>query len=214
MALPEKVLHEDEDLLYDSRPSWTALAAPVAVGVLVLAGCVTGVVSWTSAPVWFGWVLLAAFVIAAGHVAIRVLRWRTTALAVTSRRVVYRAGVVRRFGREIPIESVQDVSFRQGIFERLARAGSVTVESAGERGALPFLDVPHPERFQSVVNDAMTRARDRGRAPAAYPHDGPQRSERLPTIPEQIGQLAELYERGVLTQGEFARKKAELLDRM
>ena len=34
------------------------------------------------------------------------------------------------------------------------------------------------------------------------------------TIPEQIDQLAELHQRGVLSDAEFQRKKAELLERM
>lgn len=208
MAAGDRSLHEDEDVLLQTRPSWTALAAPVAVAVLVLAACVTGLVGWSSAPAWFGWLLLVVVASAGAHVAGRVLRWRSTSLAVTTSRVVYRAGVLRRFGREIPVGSVQDVSFRQGLFERLAGAGSVTVESAGERGALPFLDVPHPEQFQAAVNRAIAAARGR------VPDGGGRHSGRQATIPEQIEQLAALYRRGVLTESEFARKKAELLDRM
>ena len=34
------------------------------------------------------------------------------------------------------------------------------------------------------------------------------------SIPEQIAQLDELRQRGVLTQAEFDRKKQELLDKM
>lgn len=203
------MLRDDEDILYDSRPSWTALAAPVALGAVVLAACIAGLVLWSSAPLWFGWLLLAAVLFASWHVVIRVLRWRLTALAVTSSRVIYRSGVVRRYGREIPIESVQDVSFRQGLFERLARAGSVTVESAGERGALPFLDVPHPDAFQAAVNGAASRARS-GRAGSGHVPDG----ARTASIPEQIAQLAQLWRQGVVTEAEFVRKKSELLERM
>ncbi|MCU1492860.1 MAG: hypothetical protein JWO62_624 [Acidimicrobiaceae bacterium] len=209
MPLPDKLLHEDEDVLFDTRPSWTALVAPVAFGAVVLAACIAGLVLWSSAPLWFGWLLLAAVLFAAAHVSSRVLRWRATALAVTTSRVVFRTGVLRRFGREIPIESVQDVSFHQGLFERIARAGSVTVESAGERGALPFLDVPHPETFQRVLNGAVASARGRSSGGTAAARHAPGR-----TIPDQIAQLAALYERGVLTAEEFTRKKAELLDRM
>ena len=34
------------------------------------------------------------------------------------------------------------------------------------------------------------------------------------TIPDQIAALSELHQRGVLSDAEFAQKKAELLDRM
>jgi len=208
MALPEEALRDGEDVLLDTRPSWTALAGPVAVGASILVACIAGVVEWSSAPVWFGWLVLGLLLLTGTRVATRVLLWRSTSLAVTTARVVYRSGVLRRVGREIPIESVQDVSFRQSLFERLGAAGSVTVESAGERGALPFVDVPRPERFQELVNRAAATARA-GRGGA---QGGSRRSD--PTIPEQIGQLAELLRRGVLSEQEFQTKKAELLRRM
>jgi len=209
VPLPDRSLSDGEAVLFDTRPSWTALVQPAALAAAVLGASVAVVVEWTSAPVWAGWLLLAAILCAGSHLGIRVLRWRATALAVTTSRVVYRSGVLRRFGREMPIESVQDVSFHQSLFERLARAGSVTVESAGERGALPFLDVPHPDLFQTTVNGAVTLARGRVRVDGAVG-----RAPSGQSIPDQIAQLAELCSRGVLTEAEFSRKKTELLDRM
>ncbi len=208
MALPDGALRDGEDVLLDTRPSWTALAGPTSLGLAVLAASLAGIVAWSGAPVWFGWVVLAAILLAGARLGVRVLVWRSTALAITTARVVYRSGVLRRVGREIPIESVQDVSFRQSLFERLGGAGSVTVESAGERGALPFVDVPRPERFQELVNRAAATARTRpggGTASGTAP---------APSVPEQIGQLAELCRRGALSEAEFQAKKAELLRRM
>jgi membrane protein YdbS with pleckstrin-like domain len=213
VPLPERILHEDEDVLVDTRPSWTALAGPGVLAVAVLAGCLAGLVGWPGAPAWFGWVLLGAFLLASGRFAVRLLAWRATSLAVTTSRVVLRSGVLRRRGREVPIESVQDVSFSQTLFERLARAGRVTCESAGERGGLPLVDVPRPEAFQAAVNRAITQARRAGRA-GAPGAAGPVGAPALETIPDQIARLAELWRRGVLTDAEFTRKKAELLDRM
>jgi membrane protein YdbS with pleckstrin-like domain len=204
------LLLDGEDVLLSTGPSWTALVGPVAGAVAVVAGCAAVLVAWTSAPGWIGWVLLAAVLWATVRIVAGVLGWRATVLAVTTDRVVYRAGVLRRVGREIPIVSVQDVSFHQGLFERLAGAGSVTVESAGERGASPFVDIPRPEAFQAAVQQAVSAAR---RPPGVMAGRG-QGGLSRPTIPEQIEQLAALARRGVLTDAEFARKKAELLDRM
>ncbi|MDA8292523.1 MAG: PH domain-containing protein [Actinomycetota bacterium] len=210
MPLPVEALRDGEDVLYDSRPSWTALTRPALVVAVVLAAAVAVVVAWSGAPSWAGSVILVVLLVAIARLGVRVLLWRSTTLAVTSARVVFRSGVLRRAGREIPIESVQDVSFTQGILERLAGAGSVTVESAGERGALPFVDVPHPEKVQEVVNRAAALARSRrgsgGGEPAGFAAP--------PSIPEQIAQLAELYRTGVLSEAEFQQKKSELLRRM
>ena len=214
MPLPERMLGDGEDVLFDARPSWTALVGPVLGCAAVFAAVVAVVVLWSSAPPIAAWLLVAAVVLACGRLGLVVARWRTTSIAVTTSRVVYRTGILRRSGREVPIGSVQDVSFQQGVLERLARAGRVTVESAGERGALPFPDVPSPDAFQGAVNKATTVARFGWGAPGAG-RAGTERSGReTPTIPEQIAQLAELCQQGILTASEFARKKAELLDRM
>ena len=199
----------DEELLYSAQPSWTSVVRPIALSAVLLGGAVAGFVLWSSAPLWFGVVILVAALVALLIATLAVARWRATSLAVTSSSVIYRSGLVRRYRREIPIGSVQDVSMHQGVLERLARAGSVTVESAGERGTLPFVDVARPYDFQSAVQSAIA---DRQRPPrrAAPGADRPVTH----SIPEQIAQLADLYRGGVLTEEEFTRKKSELLERM
>lgn len=214
MPLPEGMLGDGEDVLYDARPSWTALVGPAFGAAAVLALAVAVVVLWTGAPAWTAWLLLALVAVACGRLGLAAARWRTTSIAVTTSRVVYRTGILRRSGREVPIGSVQDVSFVQGVLERLARAGRVTVESAGERGALPFADVPSPDAFQGAVNKATTVARFGWGASPAARVDAARPGREASTIPEQIAQLAELCQQGILTASEFARKKAELLDRM
>ena len=121
-------------------------------------------------------------------------------------------------------------------------AGDLTIESAGERGSETFSDIRRPSIVQKEIyvqmeeNDNRKYDRLRGGAPAgwgpesprapAYPSDAtafggtdvtrqaqPPAGAHL-TIPEQIEKLAELHDRGMLTDEEFSRKKAELLDRM
>src|SRR5262245_28126756 len=68
-------------------------------------------------------VLLAA-------VAGRVLRWATTHFVLTTDRLIFRSGVVAKFGREIPLERINDVTFSQSLFERLVGVGDLLLESA------------------------------------------------------------------------------------
>ena len=206
MPFPHKLLHEGEEVLLDVRPHWWRLAGPIAFGLVVLGGCVAAFVLWSSAPGWFGFVLLAAVVLMGLFLLGRVVSWRATAFVVTSSRVVYRRGVLHRFGREIPIDSVQDVTYRQHLLERMVGAGRLTVESAGERGEEPIADVRHPEQVQSVVNRAIEESRRRNALLAS--------GQPALTVPEQIEKLDELRRRGVVTDAEFEQKKAELLGRM
>jgi uncharacterized membrane protein YdbT with pleckstrin-like domain len=206
VPFPTKLLNEGEDVVLDTRPNWSLLAGPVTLGLLVVAGLVAGLVAWSKMPLWVGGVIGAAFLVDIGYVLSRYIVWRTTQLVVTTHRVIYRKGVFRRSGREIPIDRVQDVSFSQSLFERMVGAGSLTVESAGEHGQEPFPDVAHPEQLQSTINRLLDLRNQRDQQRAS--------GQPVLSIPEQIEKLGELYRRGILTEDEFEQKKAELLHRM
>ena len=78
----------------------------------------------------------------------RYLTWATINFVITSDRVIYRSGLIAKHGIEIPLERVNNVSFRQGIFERMIGAGDLLIESGGEDGQQRFTDIRDPERVQ------------------------------------------------------------------
>ena len=169
MSFPTRLLGPGEEVHLDSRPNWSYLFWPSVFTVLVLAGCVATVVLWTSAPLVAGWVLLGVGLAALAYLGARYLGWRTTTFVVTSQRIVYRTGVLRRTGREIPIGRVQDVTYHQSVVERIVRAGSLTVESAGRQGQDPFPDISRPDEVQSLINRVV--AQSLGGYPAAQVSD-------------------------------------------
>jgi membrane protein YdbS with pleckstrin-like domain len=125
MSFPTRLLAPGEEVYLDARPNWSYLFWPSVITVIVLAGCVAVVVLWGSAPIWVGWILLAAALGALVYLASRYIGWRTKSFVVTSQRIVYRTGAVRRTGREIPIGRVQDVTYHQTIVERVVRAAGL-----------------------------------------------------------------------------------------
>ena len=175
MSFPTRLLGPGEEVHLDSRPNWSYLFWPSVFTVLVLAGCVATVVLWTSAPLVAGWVLLGVGLAALAYLGARYLGWRTTTFVVTSQRIVYRTGVLRRTGREIPIGRVQDVTYHQSVVERIVRAGSLTVESAGRQGQDPFPDISRPDEVQSLINRVV--AQSLGGYPAAQVSAAVVRSE-------------------------------------
>jgi uncharacterized membrane protein YdbT with pleckstrin-like domain len=131
---------------------------------------------------------------------------------LTTDRIISRHGVIAKHGTDIPLDRVNTVFFRQGILERMVGAGDLVVESASERGNNTFNNVRKPNVVQKEIYTQIeaneNRKFDRARQGPAEP------APRDLSIPEQIDQLSELHQRGVLSDAEFARKKAELLDRM
>lgn len=157
MAFPRKLLAPGEDIVLEARPNWSILVPRTSLFLLVLAACVFSVVEWTKAPLWFGYVLLGVCALFLLWVLGKVITWRSTSLVLTNMRVVYRTGVVKRLGREIPLGRVQDVTYTQSIVERVVGAGSLTIQSAGIGGEDPFPDIRHPAVVQSLINRLISQ---------------------------------------------------------
>lgn len=96
------------------------------------------------------------------------LRWRTTVYEITTRRLRLREGILTRSGRDFPLNRISDVSFSQGLLDRLFGCGRLIVESPGEAGQLILTEIPDVRKVQAVlfglVEDEETRAGRVGQA--------------------------------------------------
>lgn len=206
MPFPRKLLNDHEDVVLDLRPHWwfmakpvTTLVATIVLSILVQTNIdndgvklVLGVLPVVVAMVWF---------------LVRYAKWVTTNFVVTTDRLIHRAGVIAKQGKEIPLERLNDITFNQSIFERLIGAGDLLIESGGERGQQTFTDVRRPAVVQNIIYREIEAAQARDAERAAGFRSGA-------SIPEQIDQLDDLRRRGVITQAEFDAKKTKLLDQM
>ncbi|MFN8025293.1 MAG: PH domain-containing protein [Acidimicrobiia bacterium] len=213
MGYPTDMLQENETLALDLRPHWWYFSRNILTGiplfivlVLVLAnldgsarkyiGLIIGVVT----VAWVVWLVLKYF------------QWRMTYFVVTSRRVIYRTGVLSKRGVEIPLERINNINFHQRMIDRIIGAGDLDIESAGRDGQSHFDFIRHPDGVQHEIYRQM-EARNMpafGTAPAAAPAP----AAPAPGVPEQIEQLARLRDQGHITPDEFEAKKNELLGRM
>jgi uncharacterized membrane protein YdbT with pleckstrin-like domain len=203
MTYPKRLIHDDEEVLLDARPHWWQLVGPALVAVVAVGGSAAVYVIWSGAPKWFGWALLGIGAVGTCYLLGRFLRWRSTDLVVTSMRVIYRSGVVSRSGREIPISNVQDVSYVQSLAGRVIGRGQLFVQSSGSRGEEPFRGVRRPEVAQGLIDRSIEESRQRGTGRLAP-------SDRV-SVAEELERLGALHHRGVITDGEFTRMKAELI---
>lgn len=218
MAFPRNLLNVNEELVLDLRPHWYFL---VRAGLMLLGAVVFGILVLVFGPSGtFGSILgvLAAIavVVALAYFGWTYLVWNTTMFVLTSDRIVSRKGVLSKEGIEIPLERVNTVFFKQSVFERMLGSGDLAIESAGERGSESFSNIRRPSIVQKEIyvqmEDNENRKFDRIRGHHGGPTDAttPQGG----SIPDQIEKLAELHQRGVLSDAEYQAKKADLLDRM
>jgi hypothetical protein len=87
----------------------------------------------------------------------------------------------------------------------------VSVEPEGEERTRLYMIAERRKHAQTL--EKWIREELPGRAASIEPSTGP-RPPTASNIPDQIKRLAELRDSGAITDEEFERKKAELLDRM
>ena len=88
------------------------------------------------------------------------LKWRTTHYVFTNERVLLQTGVFSRNRRDIPVNRINDHSMSQSFIERLLGCGTLTIESAGERGQSQLTDIPKVERVQTTLYEIVEADRD------------------------------------------------------
>lgn len=199
MRYPTRLLTDDEEVVDQFRPHWKVLLPAIlwAMGLAAL----TGVVIAALDPPW-RWYAIGVLVLIWSVLAIRsVFEWWFTNYVLTTERIIVRRGMIARTGVEIPLENITNVLFSQTVLERLLRYGDVVLESAGSQGRSELQDIPDPEGFQSEVYAARELRSVSVRGGSGAVRD----------IVSQLESLADLRERGHLSDDEFAARKAWLL---
>lgn len=202
MPFPTRLLTEGEEVILDLRPHWIALLKPMLWTVVI--GSVTGLVWVKAGPesdvltqVRLA-ILALAFVLWIPLAFVPAVRWRFTLFVLTNERVITRSGVIAKRSKEIPLETINDVTFGQRIIERVLGAGDLVIESAGESGQNRFTDIRHPEAVQLEIYRAAEARKGLGKPGG-------------PSLGDELSKLADLRDRGVLTEEEFQERKRKLL---
>ncbi len=147
-------LSEGEHLVLKLHQHWKTVLRPLlilAATVLALLAALILVPSARDAALARLGLGAVALVLIALFVAVPVLRWRTTSYELTSRRLRLRAGVLTRRGRDFPLTRISDVSFAQGLLDRVLGCGRLVVESPGEHGQLVLTEIPHVQDVQATL---------------------------------------------------------------
>jgi uncharacterized membrane protein YdbT with pleckstrin-like domain len=148
-------LLDGEAVCYTARLSLWALSGHALLACM-LAGCKVGIlVDWLfdlQAPLpgmSLGTLTLVALVAAAAY-----LKYQTTELVVTNRRVIARFGISRRTTVEILLAKVESVQVVQSILARMLNYGSIVVAGGGMHSA-PVPNIARPARFRAECTKAQ-----------------------------------------------------------
>ncbi len=158
---PENILDPGEEILIHERPHWISLAGPTLVGVAVvmvmmlllgfadalnegvLRTCVYIVIAVCMVGLLIAWTFLPA------------LRWLGSSIVVTSDRLIFRQGIIRKETSSVSLAWIQAVEVKQFLLGRMMHYGTIHTSSY-ELGGLRFDRVPHPHDVESAIRSGAT----------------------------------------------------------
>jgi uncharacterized membrane protein YdbT with pleckstrin-like domain len=200
---PDKILADDEKVVEHLHPHWITLV-PATLWFLVLCAAggggtaliVKNMDSGTTRNALIIALWAIVFILLCWLTITPIIFWKTTHYVFTSHRVLIRRGVLRRQGRDISLQRINDVGFSQSLWDRMVGAGTLTIESAGEQGQEVLLNVPKSDDQQQLLNrlieqDHDRRARSYGnypppqQPPPGYPPQGYPPPQQPPYPPTQ-----------------------------
>ena len=174
MGFPENVLAKGEKVERALHPHWLTVVVPTIFGVLLTAACIAVVIQTPDDETGnrIQWIAVAVLVlVAVPAVFVPYLRWRTTHYVITTHRVMVRRGILTKQGKDITLSKITDVSFQQTVLDRMIRAGSLHIESAGDSPDENLTNIPNSNVVQQLINRLIDeddlRRRTRGQGYAA-----------------------------------------------
>jgi uncharacterized membrane protein YdbT with pleckstrin-like domain len=145
-------LSPGEQVIFQGHPSWRAILGFYLKGILVAAviGTVAALVSTGGGTVFLIVLVIVAVTVLAGFV-----KRVATTYTITDRRLNIKRGIVSREIQETRLERVQNVNYRQSVYQRLMQIGDVDFDTAaGDDYNFVFSGVADPGDVVHRVDQA------------------------------------------------------------
>ena len=148
------------------------------------------------------------------------LVWRLERYLVTTRRVIEAGGVINKYAKDTSLGAITDMIVGHPWLGRIVGYGEIDLLTASEAGTSKIRFLPDADGFKRSLLDAKHqhelevgggRVLQETVASAQTTRDHNLSADELDSA---LSRLAELRDRGLLTQTEFEAKKRELLDRL
>ncbi|MDQ6603723.1 MAG: PH domain-containing protein [Chloroflexota bacterium] len=218
MAYIDDLMGNGEERLFEAHPHWTVLAQRiVGSAFLTILLIVIGVAAKVKVGHGnVGLILLAIFLIAAAvffvQVVIQTLRWRNEHYIITDHRVIQVYGLLGKHSIDSSLNMINDLVTNQTVFGRMFNYGDLQIVTGNDVGTDTLEHVADPLAFKRAVLAARDAYADRlsGYRAAPPPPAMPGREDAA----DLIARLADLRDRGAISQAEYDTKRIELLNRI
>jgi uncharacterized membrane protein YdbT with pleckstrin-like domain len=150
-------LDAGERVIFEGHPSWRAILAFYLKGVLVAAvlGAVVALATRIGGDVDKGLVFAVVLVALVVTVLVGFIKRVTTTYTITDRRLNIKRGIISREIQETRLERVQNVNYRQSVYQRLMQIGDVDFDTAAtDDYNFVFVGVANPAEVVHSVDQA------------------------------------------------------------
>ncbi|MFI8383872.1 PH domain-containing protein [Pseudomonas sp. NPDC079086] len=132
----DSALTKGEHIIYQAKVSVWSLAPIIALGFIFLGLFGIGLLFWIDAAI----------------------KYFTTELAITNKRVIAKFGLISRTTIEINLQKIESIQVNQGVLGRIFNFGSVVVSGAGNPQA-PVPGISSPLNFRRAFLGAQEENR-------------------------------------------------------
>jgi uncharacterized membrane protein YdbT with pleckstrin-like domain len=143
--------------------------------------------------------------------------WRAEEYIITSRRVLKVEGLLDKKSGDSSLDKINDAVLQQGIWARIFHYGDLEILTANDDAIDHYHMLSHVVDFKKAMLNAKNNLEDGYRGGAASPASAPAAPAAKPSGEDTaatLARLADLRDKGAITQAEYDAKKGELLGRM
>lgn len=133
----ENTLIKDEKIIYEGRVSLWSLLPMFLVGLILLPFAFIGLLFWFAA----------------------LIRYFTTELAFTNKRVIAKFGFISRKTIELNLQKVESLQVNQGVLGRIFNFGTLVISGAGNPQA-PIPGISNPMTFRRSFMEYQDQGRE------------------------------------------------------
>lgn len=208
MGYLERLLGENEAVVFKTRQHWMVIMGSVLVNGLAMLLIIAGALAFVSATGGLSSLALLLIIPFGGKLILDIANWWNEVYVVTNRRVIQLEGIFNKHSIDSSLEKVNDVVLDQSVLGRLLDYGTVEILTASEAGRNTFHRVAQPVVFKTTMLNQKAKMEQLGDLHAR---------SRAPTeadIPRLISELDELRKKGLISQQEFETEKAQLLEKL
>lgn len=200
----QSLMGQQERILLVKRQHWFALLNKILLEIfltVILVVAVVAAMTYYSVAV-YGFILVLVPLIGMAR---DIMIWYNRQYIVTNRRVMQTSGVFSKKVIDSSLEKVNDIELTQSFLGRLFDYGDIQVLTASELGIDYFERIADPIKFKTTMLNAKEDLDI---------EESDLRMEQEDDIPTLIAKLDGLRKQGIISEKEFQKKKAELLEKM